>query len=110
MDRCKTLKRRLDDTEEDKSPAYVRSDYSNISHELQDCLTSHTGRYMREPRQGKDRVRSHSHIHVHKDTCYESCVKQVNKFLDCEFSNPVAITLNRMFRKLKQVITPKDGR
>lgn len=105
-----TPKRRLDDMETDKSSTYVRSDYSEISHELQDCLTSYTERYMREPCQGKDRVRSHRHIHVHKDICHESCVKQVNKFLDCEFSNPVAITLNRMFRKLKQVIISKDGR
>ena len=107
-----TPKRRLNDAEIDKDFTYVKGDYAEISHELQDCLTNHTGRYMREPRQRKDRVHSpnHSRIHTHEDTCYESCVKQVNKFLDCEFSNPVAITLNRMFRKLKQVIIPKDGR
>lgn len=81
------------------SNSFKRRNTEHIREELQICLNEYAGKEMRNANEErKNKIEQ------------ERCVEKLNAFLDYGFKNPVALLLNRLFRKLKQVIISKDGR
>jgi len=81
------------------SNSFKRKNTEPIREELQICLNEYVVKEMRnvnEERKNK--------------IAQERCMEKLNAFLDYGFKNPVALLLNGLFRKLKQVIISKDMR
>lgn len=81
------------------SNSFKRRNTEPIREELRICLNEYVGKEMRNVnKERKNKI------------AQERRMEKLNAFLDCEFKNPVALLLNGLFRKLKQVIISKDGR